>query len=299
MRVKVPAPTATQAIRPSQLPLLRPFSAPEDTERAKRPNSAAQLGDATRLGHSFGAVDVHHKVPLVGNSPRVIAQRNQIESAFGMPVQRQGAKGHEDSFKSSPLDVLAYQPQSNKEPGNQSDVVQRAQVKGEGGEWEDTTIDFATLTAEQIANIRSNLHGLWNAEGTYKLTKAEVRALNKRSSELYNSPEAVEARARKAEEDDKAALKKLEDSLAGGEEWVLSGSPSQMGVSDRGFTQNWEIAIAVGGLRGVLHLHFNTNDRTEVSGETLGKAHIKTYLESNAGNIPAPESMVTEGIAKI
>jgi hypothetical protein len=50
-----------------------------------------------RTGAEFGSRNEKPEArqQLVDSSPRVIAQRKQMESAFGMPVQRQGAEEEE------------------------------------------------------------------------------------------------------------------------------------------------------------------------------------------------------------
>jgi hypothetical protein len=72
-----------------------------------------------------------------------------------------------------------------------------------------------------------------------------------------------------------------------------------MGESSFGYRQNWEAAFTIEGLRGVLHMHFNTNEKSEISTEKLGKVHIKTSLASEAGNFDAPKEMIEEAVKAI
>ena len=51
-----------------------------------------EVGQRTGAGFGLGSEKAAASQRLVDNSPRVAAQRKQIESAFGMPVQRQGAE---------------------------------------------------------------------------------------------------------------------------------------------------------------------------------------------------------------
>ncbi len=77
---------------------------PDDRQAAAKLASRRQPGASTagaflgEVGQRTGAEFCPHNEKaaahqrLVDNSPRVAAQRNQIESAFGMPVQRQGSE---------------------------------------------------------------------------------------------------------------------------------------------------------------------------------------------------------------
>ena len=126
-----------------------------------------------------------------------------------------------------------------------------------------------------------------------------MKALNKRSSDLYNSPQEIADRAAAALAADTAALHLLESKLAAGKAWTL-GASSHMGSSaSHGYSQNYELPLTIDGLPGVIHLHFNTNDKALVSQATLGTAHIKTTLASKAGHFAAPQPVITAAIAKI
>lgn len=185
------------------------------------------------------------------------------------------------------------------DPNLSQSVVQRMQEKV-GEEWKEKEVDFASLTQEQVDDIRSKMHSLFNPNGIYKLSPEEVKKLNTRSTQLYNSPEARRLREQKALEDDVVALRLLQTQFEAKKKWTLVGTPTHMGESSSsGFLQNWEAGFTIEGLRGVLHLHFDTNEKSEISKEKLGKAHIKTSLASKAGNFDAPKEMIEEAIKAI
>jgi hypothetical protein len=56
---------------------------------------SGEVGQRTGAGFGPRSEKAAASQQLVDNSPRVVAQRKQMESAFGMPVQRQGAEEEE------------------------------------------------------------------------------------------------------------------------------------------------------------------------------------------------------------
>ena len=199
--------------------------------------------------------------------------------------------------RSGKLTSLSRLPQKIARRQVKVRTLQRAEKKNDLGEWEPYDLDISSLSQEEIDEIRKKLHTLFRPEGTIKLTRSELFELNKRESLLYHSEEQVQARAEKALRDDREKLEALGQLLAKNEEWDLIGSPSHMGASSfSGNLMNWEQRFSVGGVEGVIHLHFNTDLKSEMSEGTLGRAHIKTQLTSKAGYKEVPEDMLKAAI---
>nr|WP_297530451.1 hypothetical protein [uncultured Roseateles sp.] len=232
--------------------------------------------------------------PVADPAPRKIG----VASAQRQPKQN-------SSEAASPVEV--FQAMADQSPRHRlagalrGVVTQRVEEKNAKGEWVRVDIDFSAMNRQQVAEFRSKIYSLLTPDGIYKLSSAEMNVFNRHASELEKLPEALAERAVKAAADDRQALENLGKSLTEPDvAWRVDGAPSRMGDSaSHGFSQNWELAILVAGQRAVLHLHFNTNDKKEVSLEKLGRAHIKTSLQSRAGNVPAPGKMVEEAIALI
>ena len=72
-----------------------------------------EVGQRTGAGFGLGSEKVAASQQLVDNSPRVAAQRKQIESAFGMPVQRQGSE--EEELLQGKFDLIQRQGPEEEE----------------------------------------------------------------------------------------------------------------------------------------------------------------------------------------
>jgi hypothetical protein len=249
---------------------------------------------------------------MMNQSPRVQAQLNLAnEIQNSEPVQRQMAPGGEinrNHGRMKPAIQMAKGVTVNDDAGSvrasrPQRIVQRVEKLVEG-KWVHEEVNFDTLTAEEVKDYQDKAFA-----GEYKLTPAERRQLGKRASALQSSLEAQRLREQKAQADDSAALERLRESFREAKEWKLD-APTHMGRSGThgvnrpgglGYLQNWEAAFNILGLAGVLHLHFNTDEPREISAATLGRAHIKTRLTSQAGNfeVPNEHKMVADTIAAI
>jgi hypothetical protein len=285
MKTAIPSTTTSSAApaKASAAPSLRPQSgrfAQLPSMINQSPRVQAQLKLADEIQNSE-AVQRHMVVgaEINRNHARV---KPAIQMEKGVPVNDDAGS------------VRASRPQR---------IVQRVEKLVEG-KWVHEEVNFDALTAEEVKDYQDKTFA-----GEYKLTSAERRQLGKRASALHSSPEAQRLREQKAQADDSAALRRLQESFPEAKEWKLA-APTHMGRSSThgverpgglGYLQNWEAAFNIEDLAGVLHLHFNTDEQKEISAATLGRAHIKTRLTSQAGNfeVPREHKMVADTIAAI
>ena len=248
---------------------------------------------------------------MMNQGPHVQAQlglADEIQNSE--PVQRQMALAAEINQKQGVKPAIQMEKgvAVNDDAGSVrarrlQQIVQRVE-KLVDGKWVTEEVNFETLTAEQVKDYQDK-----SIAGEYKLTSAERRRLGQRASALQNSPEARAQREAQAKADDSRALDRLRGSVSEAKEWKLA-APRHMGRSSThgverpgglGYLQNWEVAFNIGDLQGVLHFHFNTDERKEISAATLGRVHVKTHESSKAGNfeVAKEHAMVAEALGAI
>ena len=248
---------------------------------------------------------------MMNQSPQAQAQlkvADEIQNSE--PVQRQIALAAEINQKQGRVKPVIQTKKGHAvsddagvaRAGRSQRIVQRVEKRVDG-KWVTEEVKFETLTAEQVKEYQDKC-----IAGEYKLNSAERRQLGQRASTLQNSEEAKRLREQKAQESDLEALRNLDRYFREAKEWKFVGAPSHMGRSSThgverpgglGYLQNWEATFDIGGLPGVLHLHFNTDDRAAISAATLGRAHIKTHLTSKVGYVDAPRGIVEKAIEAI
>ena len=267
-------------------------SSPLPAKASAAPSSSQHSGHLAQLA------------TMMNQGPRVQAQlglADEIQNSE--PVQRQMALAAEINQKQrvKPAIQMEKGVAVNDDAGSvrasrSQPIVQRVE-KLVDGKWVNEEVNFEDLTAEQAKDYRDNMYNaILRPGGKYKLSASENRRLTAREIQIQ-----APLKEQRAQADDSAALERLRQSFPEAKEWKLA-APSHMGESaTHGYLQNWEVAFNAGGLQGVLHLHFNTNERKEISAATLGRAHIKTRLTSTAGNfeVAKEHAMVAEAIGAI